>query len=283
MKNIFLFIRIYFNFLFFLVLQVICIALLVRYSRSHEASYAVIASKLTGSINARYNQIQYYFHLKETNRQLSDENARLRNMLGMNFEGPDSTRQAYTDSLVRDTLGRQRRFIWMPAKVIANTVSQQNNFLTVHRGAAQGVRKGMAAVGPDGIVGVVVDVSDNFSRIMSLLHRNSKVSSMLKKTNEAGSLEWDGKDPRYVTLRNIPKSSQITKGDTVLTSPYSSNFPSRLPVGTVESISGEPSSNFYTIKVRTATNFFSVQYVNLVENIQWAEQRQLEAAPQPNQ
>ena len=280
MRNIFLFIRRYFNFLFFLVLQILSITLLVKYSPSHEAAYAGVASDVTGKINKQYNKVQYYFHLKETNRQLAEENARLRNLLGENFENPDSSRVAVLDSLVRDTVGRMRKFLWLPAKVVSNSFSSQNNFITIHRGSAQGVRKDMAVIGPTGVVGTVVDVSDNYAIVMSLLHRHSIVSSMLKKGNIAGRVVWNGEDPNYLTLHNIPKSATVAKGDSVVTSTYSANFPSNIMVGIVESVTADPSSNFFTIKLRTATNFFSIQYVNVVENVQWEEQRRLEAAVQ---
>jgi rod shape-determining protein MreC len=111
-RNIFLFIRRYFNFLVFLVLQILAITFLVKYNPKHpsfEAKYGGIANDITGRINLQYNKIQYYFHLKETNRQLAEENARLKNKLGVNFEGPDSLKQVIVDSLVQDT--------WPPSKI----------------------------------------------------------------------------------------------------------------------------------------------------------------------
>jgi rod shape-determining protein MreC len=283
MKNIFIFIRRYFNFLFFLVLQIVSLILLIRYNQTHEAVYADVANEVTGRINLQYNKIQNYFHLKENNKLLLEENTRLKNMLRTDFESPDSSKVAALDTLVRDTLGRQRKFIWLPAKVVNNTVSQQLNYLTLHRGANQGVKKDMAVIGPQGVVGTVIDVSENFSRVMSLLHRNSKVSSMLKKGNIQGTVEWDGKDPHFMTLRNIPKSTPVAKGDTVVTSSYSANFPSDILVGFVDEISKDPGSNFLVIRLKTATNFYNLEYVNLVENVQWDEQRRLEAAPVRNQ
>ena len=118
---------------------------------------------------------------------------------------------------------------------------------------------------------------------MSLLHRNSKVSSMLKKDSISGTVEWDGKDPDYITLRNIPKKVPVTKGDSVVTSSYSANFPSDIMVGVVNEISHDPDSNFLIIRLKTATNFYNLEYVNLVENVQWDEQRRLEAVPLGNQ
>ncbi len=227
--------------------------------------------------------MQNYFHLKENNKLLLEENNRLKNLLGINFETADTSKATFVDSLVRDTLGRQRKFLWYPAKVVNNTISQQQNYLTLHRGANQGVRKDMAVVGPQGVVGTVIDVSENYSRVMSLLHRNSRVSAMLKRGNVPGSIEWDGSDPEYLTLRNIAKSTKVAQGDSVVTSTYSANFPPFLMVGTVAEILKEASSNFYLIKVKTATNFYNIEYVNLVENVQWTEQRRLEAAPVKNQ
>ncbi|NCT92807.1 MAG: rod shape-determining protein MreC [Chitinophagaceae bacterium] len=276
MKNIFLFIRRYFTFLSFLLLQIAAIILLSSSSPSHEAFFAAATSEMVGKIDERYSKLRNYFNLAETNRQLVEENNRLKNMLAANFQAPDSSRINFTDTIHRDTLGRFRKFTWLPARVIGNTVTLQTNFLTLERGSLQGVKKGMAVISPQGIVGVVVETSDNISKVMSLLHRNSRVSAMLKKDNNAGTIEWDGSDPAYLTLRNISKSAKIAKGDSVVTSTYSANFPSSLMVGTVADIIADPSSNFYTLKVKTATNFFSIQYVYLVENSRYNEQVALE-------
>jgi rod shape-determining protein MreC len=266
-----------------MVLQILSIVLLVKYNETHHAAYAGVANEITGRINQQYNKIQNYFHLKENNKLLLEENTRLKNLLGINFENADSARLVVMDSLVNDTLGRQRKYLWLPAKVINNTVAEQNNYVTLHRGLNQGVKKDMAVIGPQGIVGTVIDVSENYSRVMSLLHRNSKVSSMHKNSKIIGSVEWDGKDPHFITLRNIPKSTPVAKGDSVVTSSYSANFPPDLLIGTVDEISKDPGSNFYIIRLKTATNFYTLEYVNLVENVQWEEQRRLEAAPVKNQ
>jgi rod shape-determining protein MreC len=144
------------------------------------------------------------------------------------------------------------------------------------------VKKGMAVMGSTGIVGVVVAVSENNAKVMSLLHRSSRVSAMLKKDNTAGSIEWDGADPSYLILKNIPKSSKVNKGDTVLTSTYSANFPSHLMVGTVSSVVADASSNFFTLKIKTGTNFFALQYVYLVNNAGYAEQMNIENSTEKN-
>ena len=279
MKNIFLFIRRYFTFLSFLLLQVFSIILLSKASKTHESFFASTANEVTGNIDKRYSDLRGYFGLRETNRLLVEENARLKNLQPSNLLSPDNSKKMVTDTLIKDSVGQTRKFTYLPARVIGNTLTLQTNFLTLERGSNQGVTKGMAVTGPQGIVGVVVETTQNFSRVMSLLHRNSKVSAMLKKDNNAGSIEWDGVDPSYLVLRNVTKSAKVAKGDTVVTSTYSANFPSNLVIGTVAGITAESSSNFYTLKVKTATNFFSIQYVYLIENVRYAEQLQLETNP----
>lgn len=248
-------------------------------SKTHESFFASTANEFTGSFNKQYSGFRDYFGLKETNRKLAEENARLRNMLASNFIVADVSKQQFIDTLVKDTLGRVRKFTWLPAKVVSNSYTLQSNYIQVERGSDQGVKKGMAVAGPSGsIVGVVTEVSPNYSRIMSLLHRNSKVSSMLKKDNSAGSIEWDGTDPSFLTMRNVTKGAKVAKGDTVFTSTYSANFPPQMMIGTVAELSSESSSNFYSLKVKTATNFFNIQYVYLIENVRYTEQMALENA-----
>jgi rod shape-determining protein MreC len=282
LKNIFIFIQRNFTFLSFLLLEIACIVLLNNSSKTHQVFFTAASNEITGRFDKQYNNWRYYFSLKETNEQLVAENARLRNLLPLNFQAIDSSKKILVDSTLRDSLGKIRKYLVFPAKVIGNTVSLQSNFLTLERGQLQGVKKGMAVISSSGIVGVVVSVSDNNSRVMSLLHRNSRVSAMLKKDNVSGSIEWDGADPNFLLLKNIPKSAKVATGDSVLTSTYSANFPSHLLIGTIHSIIADPSSNFYTMKVKTATNFFSIQYVYLVENLRYAEQTLIESTPDKN-
>lgn len=251
--------------------------MLSSYSKTHEIFFGNFTNQVAGNINRYYNQWTYYFDLKKTNEQLVQENAVLRNQLLQNFVAIDTSKKLGTAILRKDSLEKIRKFYYYPAKVVGNTFTLQKNYITIERGALQGVKKDMAAISPDGsIVGVVVEVDNNFSKIMSLLHRNSKVSAMLKRDRVAGSIEWEGKDPYTLILKNISKSAAPKVGDTVITSPYSSNFPSHLMVGRIMNIIQDPSSNFLTLNVKAATNFFNLEYVYLVENKRMAEQQSIE-------
>ena len=278
MRNIFLFIRRFFNLILFFVLQGAAIYILTTYNKTHQAVLGSVANEVTGSISKKYNDVEYYFHLRQTNDSLVKENARLHNMQLSSFERADTANIIKVDSLLKDTVGA-RKFLFMEAKVVNNSVTQENNYITLHRGARQGVKINMAVIGPDGIVGKVIDTSNNYCLVMSLLNHKSKVNAMLMKGFYTGDLEWDGADPSYLKLSNISKSAKVQVGDTILTSNVSQelSFPPGLMVGTVAEIIPSPESGFLSLKIKSATNFYSLQYVYLTENLQLDEQKALEA------
>jgi rod shape-determining protein MreC len=275
-RNIFLFIRRYFNFVFFVVLQVVALYILFHYNKFHEAVFSGVANELTGNIGGKYNNITYYFHLKKTNDDLARENEELRNKLLANFERPDTSQRIIQDTVPYDTLGHYRKYLYRGAKVVNNSVSLPNNTFTINRGENEGIHKNMGVISPNGVAGVVINTSNNYAVVMSLLHRQTKISASLKKTGETGKVLWDGSSPLYVTLKDIPKSAQVVKGDSVVTSPYASHFPQGILIGTVMDIVDDKTSSFYTLRLKPATNFFNIRYVMVVENMLKDEQAKLE-------
>jgi rod shape-determining protein MreC len=275
-RNVFLFIRRYFNFLFFLVLQVVALSFLFRYNKFHEAAFLTVATEVTGRFNEKYNNVEYYFQLKKTNDSLAKDNVRMHQLLKENYEAPGSEKKLIIDTVKIDSLKEIQKYYFMDAKVVGSTTSLQTNYITIHRGSAQNIKPNMGVVSSQGIVGRVENVSQNYATVMTLLHRFFKVVVKLKNSNDRGTIEWDGLSPLFVTLKDIPKSAKVTKGDTVVTSQISSLFPANIMVGTVYEIVDDKSSNFYTLKIRPSTNFFNLEYVYVIENLQYDEQKKLE-------
>jgi rod shape-determining protein MreC len=259
-----------------LLLQITALSFLFRYNKYHEAAFMNVAGDFTGSVNQRYSKVEYYFRLKKINEQLAAENVRLNQMLRENYEQVDGNEKMVIDSVQTDSLLEIRKYTWLGAKVVGSTVNTQINFITIHRGLLQDIRPNMGVVSPQGIVGTVVNVSDNYASVMTLLHRQYKVVVKLKNGGERGTVEWDGVSPMFVTLKDIPKSAKLKAGDSVVTSPTSSLFPGNLMVGTIAEIVEDKSSNFYTLKIKPATNFFNIEYVYVIANTQYLEQKRLE-------
>ncbi len=269
MRNIFLFIRRYFNFLLFVLLQVICIALIVQYSKYHQATFGSTANQLIGNINKRYDNIEYYFQLKKTNDSLMKANERLYNQLAYNFNVPDTNIKQRVDSIRLDSIESFRQFTYLSGKIVSNSVSSQSNFLVLSGNNVSKMRVGMGVVDQsNAAVGVISDVSENFAVVMSLLHKDSKISGKILKTGETGTVTWDGKYPNVLTLNDIPKSTKLTKGDTIITSGFSTFFPKGLMLGRVEEVYQDKSSNNVKVAVKTAANFYNLEFGYAIDNVQ---------------
>jgi rod shape-determining protein MreC len=264
------------TFFLFLILQVVALWFLFSYNRFHRAKFLGLANEMTGRINTQYNKVEDYFTLREENRRVHRLNDSLLNLLPRNFAKRDTSLNAVQDSIPYDTVGNYRRYLSRPATVVYNTVNSQKNYIQINRGSNHGIRDNMSVVSSDGsAVGVVMNVSANFSQVMSLLHVQSTVSASLKRTGDFGTVEWDGKDPRYLVLKRIPKTVEVKKGDSVLTSKVSFNFPPGYMVGTVEDIKLDNATGMYLLKIKTAANFYNLQQVHVIENVERAEQVKL--------
>lgn len=269
MRNIFLFIRRYFNFLFFLLLQVFSIYLIVHYSAYHKAVFSGTANQLTGKVNEQYSKVEYYFQLKKTNDSLVAANEKLYNKLRSDFELPDTTSKIVIDSIRIDSMERYRKYHYFPAKVVYNSVSAQNNFIVLGRGSGQDLKEGMGIVDPNsGVVGIITDISKDFAVVMSLLHKDSHISGKLLKSGETGTLNWDGKTPNLISLTGIPKSAKVAIGDTVISSGFSTSIPKGMMIGIVQEVKPDKSTNNFLIKFKTAANFYNLEYVYAIDNKQ---------------
>jgi rod shape-determining protein MreC len=266
MRNIFLFIGRYFTFFAFLGFQVLALSFLFRYNKYHRAVGLGVANEMSGWMNSKYANIDQYFHLKQESDRIHHVNDSLINLVKTNFLNPDTATQFVQDTIPYDTLGHRRRYLWRDAEVVSNSVNSERNYIQINRGSKQGIRDNMAVLNSDlSLVGIVVNTSDNFSQVMSLLHVKNNVNAIMKRSGNAGTISWDGKSPLYLTMTGIPKSDSIARGDTVLTGTYSLSFPPLRMIGRVASIVKDNSSSFYIL-----------QHVFVVENLQADEQEKLD-------
>jgi rod shape-determining protein MreC len=279
MRNVFLFIRRYFTFITFIVLQALALLMISRYNKFHRAVLGGKANEITGFVNKRFDKLNDFISQGEENKRLHRLNDSLLNHLKENFVLQDTSARIFTDSIQYDTTVPIRKYIYRSAKVVYNSTRFDKNIIQIDRGANQGIKDNMIVFGSEGsYVGRIVNVSPNFSAVMSLLHIDTRVSGALKKTGDFGTVTWNAKDPRYVTLTGIPKGIEVLKGDTIITSIYTFDVPPGRMIGTVEEIVKDNTSNFYVLKIKTSANFYKLEYVHVVENLFRDEQVNLDAA-----
>lgn len=213
-----------------------------------------------------------YINLKENNSSLAKENASLKSLLPESFYDNSALRTA-----VKDTQYFQQ-YTFINARVVNNSVSRRNNFITLDKGSAHGIQKDMGVISSSGVVGIVKDVSTHYCTVMSVLHKNTKISTRFKNSNYFGSLVWNGENSREATFLEIAKHVKFKQGDTLVTTVYSSIFPEGIMVGTVKSSELKAGDNFYKITVSLSTNFDNLSHVYIVDNLYKNEQLDLENA-----
>lgn len=260
MRNLWLFFLRYYAFFLFLALEAFAIVLMVNNNSYHSASYFNSANNISAGIFSRISNAKMFVNLQTVNDSLSRENARLLNLL---FSSP------YSNFVKRVNVGdstTQRRYTYIEAKVVNNSVNNRNNYLTLDRGSLQGVKPKMGVICGNGIVGTVKDVNEHFCTVISFLHKDSRISARLNATKDYGSLVWEGLNPRFAQLKDIPTHVKVKLGDSVTTTGYSQKFPENIFVGRVVKCDLKSGDNFYNIEVALSTSFSTLRYVYIVED-----------------
>ncbi|WP_161889839.1 rod shape-determining protein MreC [Pontibacter russatus] len=278
MRNLFAFIYRFRAFLVFVLLEVLCVYLIVRYNTYQGAAFFNSANKYVGQVLEYQRGITDYFRLSSVNNTLARENAELRREL-MQYrvqQESDSTAALDTTLYLASDTSRTAPYLLHAGRVINNSVRRMNNYLTLAIGSADGVEPGMGVISPDGVVGRVKTVSEHYATVTSVLHSQMLVSAKIKKDDTFGTIKWTGGDYRTAMLEYIPLHVHPEEGDTVVTSGFNTVFPEGIPVGTIASVEKEQDKSFYTIKVRLAVDFAQLSYVYVVENTTMYERENLE-------
>lgn len=270
MRNLFLFLWKYNFFIFFLLIETLCGYIIVQNNNYQRTSFINSTNAIAARTNSVVSAVTEYIDLRTTNDALSRENAALKTLLPDVYYIDSALRHTISDTILKQQYG------FVTAKVINNSTNRRNNYLTLNKGSNQGIKPEMGVICSDGIVGIVKDVSAHFSSVISFLHKDSRVTARIMKNDYIGSMVWNGFDETHGTLNDIAKHVKVAKGDTIITSSFSSIFPEGIMIGTVESVSSSGGNNFQDISVKLSTPFGKLTYVYVVSNIYKEEQKALE-------
>ena len=240
--------------LVFLILLLFSIYLVVDSNHYHQSKLNSISNNFTSIIFEWSSSIENYFNLKNSNEELIQENLDLINRLYSNKE------------IIDDSLLIKSSYIFSSAKIINNNFSYSKNYLIIDKGSKDGIKEEMGVVNSYGIIGITVDVSENYSRVMSILNLNSKINAKIKNSFHFGSLEWNGEDPSRINLNDVPKIAKIKIGDSIVSGGMSSIFPENLPIGVVSKIDLKNSENYYGIDVLLNNDMTSIKNVYIINN-----------------
>lgn len=259
MQRILLFLYSLRAFLLFVLLEAIAIWLIVSYNTQQGSVFFNSSNQLSGKILGTKNNVSEYFSLREVNNRLVDTNAELLAELEMYRKPADSLFIQLDSTLMAS-------FDFKGAKVINNSIRLSQNYLTLNKGADQGVKPGMGVFNGQGVVGRVKGVSKNFATVISLLHTELLISSKIESTEVFGSIKWDGASPKTAKMLYVPRHVKVKVGDHIVTSGYNAVFPEGIAIGKILEVNQGSDTNYLDITVELSTDFTRVSYVYLVEN-----------------
>lgn len=270
MRQIIYFIEKFRYFLLFIVLEIFAFVVIIQDYSYHQSKFVNSANFITGGIYKKVNSVNEFFHLKTDNQLLSEENARLKNLL-------EKRENVYAiDSFtVIDTSQYFQKYEYSVGKIINNNFTKRNNFLTLNKGSKHGLNSDLGVINSNGIIGVIKNVSSNYATVLSILNNNSKINVRFKNSNHFGTLIWNGKDYNITQIIDIPRQALVKVGDTIITGGKSAIFPEGIPVGVVKDFKYEK-NKYQQINVLLFNDMSSIGEVQIVKNLQKNEQITLE-------
>jgi len=274
MKNLINFLIHHSGLLLFIILEIISFIMMINSQEYQKSIFLSSSNAVVATLYNWTNSVGEFFKLRNTNNQLSSENTELKNQI-IELQNKLKALEPSITSL-NFKLSPENEYRFISAKVINNSTDKFQNYLTLNKGSKDGVKPDMGVVSREGVVGIIKSVSPRFSVVIPILNPKIQISCKFKRTDYTGSLVWNGEDYRYANLVDIARHVDIRLGDTIVTSGFTRTFPEGIPVGIVEDYNIKESDAYYNIKVKLAVNFRTLTYVNVINYLNYQEQKQLE-------
>lgn len=275
MGNLLNFFLKYKDWFLFLLLEVISFGLLFQFNNYQGSTFFTSSNRLAGLVYETANHVTSYFHLKTINNELVQKNVELELQI-------EHLRETLLD-LTKDSTGIEHLkqealfgYDIYKAKVINNSLTRIDNYITIDKGESDGIRPEMGVIDGNGVVGIVYKTSANYSIVIPVLNSKSSISCKIKRSDYFGFLKWEGGSSRFATVKDMPRHSLFSLGDTVVTSGHSAVFPIGIPVGIVEDMSDSHDGLSYLLKVKLFTDFGRLNDVRVIARKGQEEQLDLE-------
>ena len=203
-----------------------------------------------------------YFYLIGVRRQ----NAELQRQLE-EYKQREVHFQEAEQALTRlETLLDLKRQVALPvigARVIAYDPTLWSRSAIINQGKAQGVKEGLPVLAPQGIVGRIVGVYPEYSKVMLIVDRKSSADAMVQRTRIRGMLK--GKGGNRCSLEFVPKSADVQVGDLVLASGLVGLYPKGLVFGKVTAANKKNPGVFQEIEVSPNVDLSTLEEVLVVK------------------
>lgn len=258
------------RFLLFLFLQILALFFTFNRNVYHNSILEEKIISFTGYVDSKISYLTYYINLKKENERLIEENKEYRNK----FLGKNGKIKPEFFAMLDSTKYKQK-YYYTTADIISNSITRSNNYLIIDRGTDQGVSPEMGVVTSTGVVGMIINCTKNYSKVISILNRNTRINARLKSSKYYGTLLWQGEDPRIMHLSDIPKYVGVKIGDTIETDGKSKIYPEGILIGRVSSKSIDEETGNWNISVELFQDMGNIQKVYVVDKLDREEIKSL--------
>ena len=265
MRNLIDFLARHNHWFLFILLEVLSFVLLFHYNSYQGSVWFSSANAVSGKVFEWNASVTQYFSLVDVNKTLTERNIYLERQVEQLTEqlekaGRDSTEiERMQTSVLKDCNT-------IPAKVVSCSLNKLNNFITIDKGYADGVRKDMGVVCGTGVVGIVYLVSEHYSVLIPVLSSVSNISCTIRSRGYFGYLHWKGGSPEEAYIDDIPRHARFKLGDVIVTSGYSSVFPPGIVVGKIKHVYNSANGLSYRLKVTLSTDFGRLRDVCVIND-----------------
>ena len=275
MRNLLDFLYKYHHWLVFVLLEVVSVVLLFKYNSYQNSVWFTSANAVAGKVYEMESKLTSYMAMAELNEQLTLRNIYQERQL-------DQLRRLYAEAIKdmtaaeREELAFLSNYQLIPAKVVENSIHKAENLITIDKGRKDGVEPDMGVACGNGVVGVVYLVSDHYSVVISALNAaSSRISCSIRNRGYFGYLHWYGGDPSVAYVEDVPRHAKFNLGEWMVTSGFSSIFPSGVQVGKIEQVYNSSDGLSYKLKVRLSTDFGNLRDVVVISDKSIAERAAL--------
>ena len=265
MRNLLAFLDKYNHWFLFVLLEVVSAVLLFRYNSYQGSVWFSSANVVAGKVYELNAYAESFFALTKVNQELPKRNLILEQQL-VALQGLHVKTSADSSRMYMEQQQLLSRFKLYPAKVVSNSLDKRDNFITIDKGAVDGIRKDMGVACGSGVVGVVYMVSQHYSVVIPVLNSHSNTSCMIRGRGYFGYLHWTGGSPELAYVDDIPRHARFALGMNVVTSGYSSIFPPGIMVGKILHVFNSPNGLSYRLQVKLATDFGNLRDVCVIDN-----------------
>ncbi|WP_410472704.1 rod shape-determining protein MreC [Faucicola mancuniensis] len=157
--------------------------------------------------------------------------------------------------------------LMLASKAIGTDSNPLRQMIVINKGKQDGVIIGQTVIDEKGILGQVLNVYDNTSRVVLLTDEQQSVGVTVKRTGQNAIVSGKG-NPQFLSLDYIFKATDVRVGDELISSGLGGRIPAGFPVGRVSKVEDEQAGGFAKIMVTPTANFVNTSYVLLLQSKQ---------------